>query len=121
MTEPITTQTPPLQLLDSASVLRALAHTCLRVADGEAIHINWLIEQLSSSAPSDSPTPSSPVGVLLTVPEASTRLRISRWSVYDLIHKRDLLSVKIGRRRFIPVSELSRYVASLPLTGGQLI
>ncbi len=120
MTEP-TTQNPTSQPLDSTSVLRVLAHTSLRIADGETIDLNWLIAQLNSSAPSDNPATSSPIGMLLTVPEASDRLRISRWSVYDLIHKRELLSVKIGRRRFIPAIELSRYVDSLPLIGGQLV
>jgi excisionase family DNA binding protein len=40
--------------------------------------------------------------LLLTVVEACEVLRISRWSLYRLIHNRQLATVKIGSRRLIP-------------------
>ncbi|WP_338773022.1 helix-turn-helix domain-containing protein [Nocardia vulneris] len=115
MTQTNTKNTP----LDAAAVLRLLTQTMQKIIEGESVDRNWLIAQLDA-VPSNDGT-SQPHGPLLTVPETSDRLRISRWSVYDLIHRRQLLSVKIGRRRFIPSTELTRYLNSLPLTGGQLL
>ncbi|MCX4097400.1 helix-turn-helix domain-containing protein [Nocardia sp. alder85J] len=112
------TNHPTAKFLDSATALRVLANTSLRVADGEKIETAWLIQQLKTGT---EPGPSSAVGSLLTIPEAADQLRLSRWGVYDLLHKKDLLSVKQGRRRFIPSSEIHRYLESLPLTGGQLL
>lgn len=51
--------------------------------------------------------------LLLTVPEAAARLRISRWSLYQLINQGALTSVKIGRRRLVPALALERYVQAL--------
>lgn len=107
--------------LDRNRALRVLAQTALRIADGEAVDTNWLIEQLQAPESSSDGRQLTASGPLLTVPEVSQKLRVSRWSVYDLIHRRQLLSVKIGRRRFVPSGELSRYVNSLPLVGGQLL
>jgi excisionase family DNA binding protein len=47
---------------------------------------------------------------LLTVAEACTRLRISRWMLYRLIHTRQLASIKLGRRRLIPQSAIGTLV-----------
>ncbi|WP_280483576.1 helix-turn-helix transcriptional regulator [Nocardia farcinica] len=56
---------------------------------------------------------------LLTIPEVSAQLRLSKWSVYQLIHECKLASVKVGARRFVPASELDRFVAGLiDRTGG---
>lgn len=59
-----------------------------------------------------SPTPedaepaesASPLGLVLTVPEACEALRISKWSLYRLIQMGKLASITIGRRRLIPVA-----------------
>ena len=48
--------------------------------------------------------------LLLTVREAYLRLRISKWKLYDLLRSRVLISVQIGRRRFIPVEALRTYL-----------
>jgi excisionase family DNA binding protein len=40
--------------------------------------------------------------VLLTVDEACEVLRVSRWTLYRLIQFRQLLTIKIGRRRYVP-------------------
>jgi excisionase family DNA binding protein len=50
---------------------------------------------------------------LLTVPEVMSRLRLSRAKVYDLIRRRELPSVTIGRCRRIPAASLTRYLAQL--------
>ncbi|GAA2614393.1 helix-turn-helix domain-containing protein [Actinomadura fulvescens] len=44
--------------------------------------------------------------LLLTVDEAAERLRVSRWSLYNLIRSNQLRTVKIGRRRLVPVAAL---------------
>jgi excisionase family DNA binding protein len=48
-----------------------------------------------------------------TVPEAMAALRLGRAKVYDLIRSAELLSVKVGRSRRIPVAALTAYVARL--------
>ncbi len=50
---------------------------------------------------------------LLTVPEACERLRISRWSFYQLLRKRQIQTVKIGTRRLVPASSLTLLIAEL--------
>jgi excisionase family DNA binding protein len=40
--------------------------------------------------------------VVLTVDEACEVLRVSKWKLYDLIRSRQLLTIKIGRRRYVP-------------------
>jgi excisionase family DNA binding protein len=48
--------------------------------------------------------------ILLTVAEACERLRVSEWMVNRLIWSRDLESIKIGRRRFIPVKAIDEFI-----------
>ena len=50
---------------------------------------------------------------LLTTKEASDALRISRWKLYDLIRRRKLETVKIGRRTLVPADALARLVSQL--------
>ncbi|MEV8375166.1 helix-turn-helix domain-containing protein [Kribbella sp. NPDC056861] len=56
--------------------------------------------------------------LLLTVTEASDALRISRWALYQLINKRRLKTVQIGRRRLVPTEDLIAFVADLRSEGG---
>ncbi|WP_231493684.1 helix-turn-helix domain-containing protein [Nocardiopsis sp. CNT312] len=51
--------------------------------------------------------------LLLTVEEAAEHLRVSRWMVYNLIRSRTLRTVKIGRRRLVPVAALSECLEAL--------
>ncbi|HEY5358037.1 MAG TPA: helix-turn-helix domain-containing protein [Streptosporangiaceae bacterium] len=44
---------------------------------------------------------------LFTIDEAAARLRVSRWSVYNLIRSGQLRTIKIGRRRLVPLDALS--------------
>ncbi|MBC7279152.1 helix-turn-helix domain-containing protein [Nocardioides sp.] len=55
--------------------------------------------------------------VLYRVEEAAEALRLSRTAVYDLIRAGDLRTVKIGRRRLVPIDALSEWVASLTEKG----
>lgn len=47
---------------------------------------------------------------LLTVQEAADRLRISRWSVYNLIRANQLRTIKIGRRRLVTPAALAECI-----------
>jgi excisionase family DNA binding protein len=47
---------------------------------------------------------------LLTVQEAADRLRVSRWSVYNLIRAHQLRTVKIGRRRLVTPAALAECI-----------
>ena len=97
--------------------LRALADALIRLAEGNQIERDWLIEHLATSESSgQSNTPSE----LLEVPEACARLRISKWSLYQLIHRRKIGTVKIGRRRLIPSKEVAHFIDELASAGGAL-
>ena len=50
---------------------------------------------------------------LFTVTEAADWLRISRWSVYNLIRNDQLRTIKIGRRRLVTRSALADCVEQL--------
>ena len=51
--------------------------------------------------------------VLLTIDEAAARLRVSRWSVYNLIRSGQLRTIKIGRRRLVPIDALNECLERL--------
>ena len=50
---------------------------------------------------------------LLTVEEAADRLRVSRWSVYNLIRANQLRTIRIGRRRLVTPAALAECIALL--------
>lgn len=50
--------------------------------------------------------------VVYTITEVMERLQVSRWMVYELIHKRELETILIGRKlRRVPVDALTDYIA----------
>ena len=51
--------------------------------------------------------------MLLTIDEAAASLRVSRWSVYNLIRSGQLHTIKIGRRRLVPLDALSECLEHL--------
>lgn len=57
--------------------------------------------------------PSSSALGSTTVDEAAERLRVSRWTLYNLIRSNQLRTVKIGRRRLVPVNALIEYIDQL--------
>jgi excisionase family DNA binding protein len=52
-----------------------------------------------------------PVKLLLTVIEAAQVLNLSRSLMYELVLTGQVVSLKIGRARRIPASELQAYIA----------
>ncbi|OHV34495.1 hypothetical protein BBK14_15375 [Parafrankia soli] len=57
--------------------------------------------------------------LLLSTPDAAARLNIGRSTLYDLIRAGSLATVRVGRRRLVPVDDLARYVASLQADGAE--
>ena len=51
--------------------------------------------------------------LLLTVEQAAQSLQISRASIYPLLQRGEIQSIKIGRRRLIPPASLDAFVAKL--------
>ena len=51
--------------------------------------------------------------LVLTVDEAAERLRVSRWTLYNLIRSNQLRTVKIGRRRLVPANALAECLDQL--------
>jgi len=62
---------------------------------------------------SDTPRTAVVIPVLYRVDEAAEALRISRSTIFELIRSDQLRTVKVGRRRLVPVAALSEYVAVL--------
>lgn len=58
-----------------------------------------------------------PARYLLTVEEAAEALGVGRTTMYDLLRTGRVCSVRIGRRRLVPPTALSGYVATLSSTG----
>lgn len=57
--------------------------------------------------PTNEPNPTGEQAhVLLTIDEARDVLRISRWSLYQLINQGRLTPIRIGRRRLIAAEDL---------------
>ena len=50
---------------------------------------------------------------LFTIDEAAAQLRVSRWTVYNLIRSGQLRTIKIGRRRLVPTDALSECLEHL--------
>jgi len=65
-------------------------------------------QAVSTAQPANAP-------VLLTVPQACRQLQISRWMLYQLIHTRQLTTIKLGRRRMIPQAAVTSLVERLTL------
>lgn len=47
---------------------------------------------------------------LLTVDEACQKLRISRWSFYQLVNRRELATIQVGRRRLVPKTAITAFI-----------
>ncbi|WP_112236826.1 helix-turn-helix domain-containing protein [Kribbella monticola] len=53
----------------------------------------------------------------MSIDESCAYLRISRWSFYRLIHTKQLMTVKIGRRRFATIDDLDALIARMRSSG----
>lgn len=51
--------------------------------------------------------------VVLTIAEVCVALRVSKWSVYQLIRARKLATIKIGSRRVVPLSAVHELIGRL--------
>lgn len=49
--------------------------------------------------------------LLLTVPQVMQRLQLGRNTVYDLINRKELRSIKVGTARRVPARSLEQYIA----------
>ena len=49
---------------------------------------------------------------LLSIKEACARLGIGHWAIYQLIHRRALKTVKIGKRRLVSTRALEEFINS---------
>ena len=58
-------------------------------------------------------TASDAADELLTVAEACAELRVSKWTLYQFIHSRQLASIKIRSRRLIPRSAIRDLIEKL--------
>jgi excisionase family DNA binding protein len=50
---------------------------------------------------------------LLTLKEASAALRVSSWTLFNLINRRQLDTIKIGRRRLVPADSITKLIDEL--------
>jgi excisionase family DNA binding protein len=50
---------------------------------------------------------------LISIPEASKRLGIGVWAVYQQIQKRNLKTVKIGGRRLVSTKTLDEFITAM--------
>ncbi|WP_410171864.1 helix-turn-helix domain-containing protein [Amycolatopsis heterodermiae] len=62
------------------------------------------------ATPASNEDPHQPL--LLTVDEACRALRVSRWTVNQLIRTRKLTTIKIGSRRLVPATAIHTFVQS---------
>ena len=72
-------------------------------------------EAIADALRGQMPAPAVEPDTVLTVDEAAQSLDISRSLVYKLIGRGELDSIRIGNRRFIPVSDVNRIInGSMP-------
>ncbi|MGE4249054.1 MAG: excisionase family DNA-binding protein [Parvibaculaceae bacterium] len=50
----------------------------------------------------------------IAVAMAHKRIGVSRTKFYELLNKREIKSVKVGRRRLVRVSDLDKWLENLP-------
>jgi excisionase family DNA binding protein len=55
--------------------------------------------------------------VLLTIPEAAEKLRISKWTIYQLIRAKELKTLTIASRRFVALEDLNTYINERKVAG----
>ena len=50
---------------------------------------------------------------LMSIPEASKRLGIGIWAVYQQINKKMLKTVKVGRRRLVSTRAIEEFITTM--------
>lgn len=56
------------------------------------------------------PAPAAEPATVLTVDEAADRLKVSRSLIYSQLRSGELRSIRLGRRRLIPATEVDRII-----------
>lgn len=73
----------------------------------------------ADTLPTSEPSQQSPVPrYVLDIPEAAAALRISRAQLFRLIASGELPSIKIGKRRLVPVREVEAFISRQLQNGG---
>jgi excisionase family DNA binding protein len=72
----------------------------------------WRQLGIAAASPQDEPKPTiaAVVPVVVRVPEACALLRVSKWTLYELIRTGQLETIKIGSRRVVPVAAIQGFV-----------
>lgn len=70
---------------------------------------------MTDTTTSDHTTPET----LMTLDEVCDYLRISRWSVYQLINDRRLTTVRIGTRRLVTPEDFHDFLTALRAEGAR--
>ena len=55
---------------------------------------------------------------LLSVREACEKLGVGHWSIYQLINRNDLKTVKIGARRLVSLRSINNFIEELEARDG---
>lgn len=78
--------------------------------------LHWPVKPVSiflrAAGPVDGETDKS-TPVVYTITEACQVLKVSRWTLYELIRKRQLSTITIGKRRLVPVAAIAALVEKL--------
>lgn len=61
--------------------------------------------------PADGTAPALPS--VLTIGEVCALLKVSRWTIYQLIRSRQLATIKLGRRRVVPATAVVALIERL--------
>ena len=72
-----------------------------------------LLTTTGTETPGDAVDGGRKVKVLMTVEEAAEALSLGRTFTYSLVMRDEILSVKVGRKRLVPVAALYAYVERL--------
>jgi excisionase family DNA binding protein len=72
--------------------------------------VEALREEIRTGAEADSQLPDR----LLSISDAARELAIGRTLTYSLIGKRQLRTVRAGRRVLVPISAIREYIATAP-------
>lgn len=79
-----------------------------------ALHRGYTRTKLGNQRPDPvANNPSNAVPTVLTVAEACAALKVSRWTIYQLIRSRQLTTVKIGSRRVVPLAAIEALIERL--------
>lgn len=68
-----------------------------------------VLNQPLASSPSHGAAHVTPV--VLTVQEACKALRVSRWSLYQLVRANEIGTIKIGARRVVPLISIHSFIS----------